>query len=402
MNSSDNNKSIPEKEIKNRIDSFQEKLNEGGYAGALLVQNTDIYYFSGTSQKSHLFVPARGEPVLLVNKYFPRALQESPLNRIAELHSLRHLKQKIERYAGRISGVLGMELDVLPAGTLKKYQSIFADAEGISDVSRLIMSQRMIKSPFEIEKIKRTAAMTEKVFREIPDFLKAGRTEMEVFADISRSFVRHGHQGIIRMRAFNAEIFFGSVLAGPSAAVRSFFDGPATGPGPNPFVANGPGYRQLRENEPIFIDIVGAMDGYLSDQTRIFYLDRLPDEWRRAHEAALKIQNLFVDMAKPGVLCSQLYNAAVKEAQKLELDRFFMGPEDDQVGFVGHGVGLELDEWPVLTGKFDIPIQPGMVIALEPKFVFPDKGAAGIENTWAVTDQGPVRLTMQSDQIIGL
>jgi Xaa-Pro aminopeptidase len=77
-----------------------------------------------------------------------------------------------------------------------------------------------------------------------------------------------------------------------------------------------------------------------------------------------------------------------------------MGPPDGQVRFVGHGVGLELDELPVLAPGFDEPLRAGQTLAVEPKFVLPGLGAVGIENTWAVAEGGGVRLTELDDGAI--
>jgi Xaa-Pro aminopeptidase len=77
-----------------------------------------------------------------------------------------------------------------------------------------------------------------------------------------------------------------------------------------------------------------------------------------------------------------------------------MGPPGAQARFVGHGVGLELDELPVLASGFDAPLREGQTVALEPKFVFPDLGAVGIENTWAVAPGGGVRITELPDDVI--
>jgi Xaa-Pro aminopeptidase len=79
-----------------------------------------------------------------------------------------------------------------------------------------------------------------------------------------------------------------------------------------------------------------------------------------------------------------------------------MGIGDSQVRFVGHGVGLELDELPVLATGFDIPLEPGMTIAIEPKFFFPERGGVGIENTYLVTETGFENLTVFPEEIVSI
>ena len=185
----------------------------------------------------------------------------------------------------------------------------------------------------------------------------------------------------------------GNVHAGKSAAVPSFFDGPVGGPGTSPAGnPQGAGWGCLQRNEPVYIDYASCIDGYIADETRMFCVGRMPEDMRAAYEAALA-------RARPGVLWEELYQCALEVVADAGLADFFMGPGPDRVRFVGHGVGLELDELPVLAPKLRQPLEAGMVFALEPTFVFPG-GAVGIENTHLVEATGIRTLTRAPREIV--
>ena len=200
------------------------------------------------------------------------------------------------------------------------------------------------------------------------------------------------------MRGFNQEMFYGQLLVGLSGAVASFLDTPLGGSGLSAAVAQGVSMRRIGRGEPIVFDFVPVRNGYITDFTRIFSLGRLPDELRLAYGVALQVQDAVVEVARPGVTCSTLYEAAVAAAERAGLAEHFMGHGPTRVRFVGHGVGLELDELPVIAAN-DTVLEPGMVFALEPKFVFPGLGAVGIENTWCVRKDGLERLTLSSEEL---
>jgi Xaa-Pro aminopeptidase len=146
--------------------------------------------------------------------------------------------------------------------------------------------------------------------------------------------------------------------------------------------------RPIDRNEPIVLDYVFAFRGYISDHTRIFSLGPLPDELQLAHTAMLELQAEIARRAVPGVASGAIYDLALAWAQERGWAEHFMGATDERVRFVGHGVGLELDEFPFLNAGQTLPLQAGMVVAVEPKLVFPGRGVVGIENTHVVTPAG--------------
>jgi len=389
----------PREELAQRTLRLQNLLRGKGIDGALIVQNADLFYFAGVVQRAHLFIPAEGKPLLLVKKSYARAGQESTLENVVPLDNPRELPAALASHGCGRPACLGLELDVLPVNEYLRYQKMFPTAK-IVDVSPLIRQVRMVKSAYELELLKNAAALGREMFSRVREVLREGMTEVELAGQLEAFYRRHGHQGYVRTRSFNMELVYGHLLAGESCAVPSFLDSPTGGSGLNPSFPQGSGFRAIRRDEPVLIDYVAVLDGYMVDQARIFCLGRLPDKLVRAHRAALEIQELLKEKGRPGAICGELYDLAVGVAEKYGLAEYFMGyPEP--VSFVGHGVGIELDELPVIARGFPAPLEEGMVLALEPKFVFPE-GAVGVENTFVVTPHGLETLTVFEEEIIYL
>ena len=384
---------VPREEIERRLAGLQEALQAEGLDGALVVQDVDLYYLTGTSQSAHLVLPAAGEPALYVRKTLERAREETPLERVLPLGSFRELPAALEA-AGLTGGRLGLELDVLPAAQYLQYARRLEGFD-LADCSGAIRRLRAVKSVWELERMRLAADQLSHVDEWVGGALREGMTEIELAAELERLLRLNGHQGPIRFRGFNQELFYGSVLAGPSAAVPGSTETPIVGPGPNLSVSKGASPRPIERGEPILVDLAGSIDGYLSDQTRTFSLGPLETRWHETYSRAREILEAVAAEARPGVTGAALCTRALELA---EGHPGFMGG----VSFVGHGIGLEIDELPLLAPGFDDPIEEGMVFALEPKFVFPGDGAVGIENSYAVTSDGVERLTSAPEELIEL
>ncbi|OPX86596.1 MAG: Xaa-Pro dipeptidase [Pelotomaculum sp. PtaB.Bin104] len=387
----------PKSELDLRIGKFQEILKQKNIDGAIIIQNADLFYLAGTVQRSHLFIPAEGRPVLMVRRSFPRAGEESALENVIHLDNPKEIITALKAYGYGDFKTIGFELDVLPVVQYRRYQKIFEPAE-IVDVSPDVRSIRMIKSPYELELIKASSQMNQEVFALISNLLREGMTELELAGLVESACRKRGHYGLLRLRGFNQELYYGHLMSGTNLAVPSYFDGPTGGRGPDPSYPQGAGHKTIGRNEPVMVDYGFVLDGYIVDQTRMFCIGGLADHLVQAYAAACKIQAELRKRAKPGVACSELYDIALHIAQESGFGKHFMGYAE-QVSFVGHGVGLELDEPPVIAAGFKVPLAEGMVIAIEPKFVFPD-GAVGIENTYLVTASGLETITEFDEEII--
>jgi Xaa-Pro dipeptidase len=386
-------------ELRSRLAKLQENLGKNSIDGALIIQKADLFYFSGTCQQGQLYVPAEGEPVLMTRKDFDRARAESALPNVVPFSSPKQIPGILKDFGIGIPETLGMELDVLPTTQYFSYSKLFQKTRLI-DISLGIRHIRSVKSPYEIEITRKAAALSDRLAESVPSLLKEGITEIELAGRIEANARKWGHQGIVRMRLFGAELFYGHVMAGANAAVPSYLSSPTGGAGVNPAVAQGSSMRPIGPNEPVLVDMVFALDGYCSDHTRIFSIGPLPDDLVAAQSAMLDIQEAVKKAATPGTMAGDLYEMAVSMADAAGLSDYFMGVGDQRIRFIGHGVGLELDEFPFLAKGQKMPLEKGMIIALEPKVIIPGKGVVGIENTHVVTANGLEQLGKFREEII--
>ena len=316
----------PESELSRRIHRLQKKLDALHLDGALILQNTDLFYFAGTIQQSHLYVPSTGDPLLMVRKCYKRAMAESHLKTILPIASLKELPEILADHGIRQPKRLGIEMDVLPANMFFSYQRLFGTPE-ISDISMMIREIRSIKSPYEIDQIRIAAEKADLVAEYAETVAAEGKTEIELAGEIEAFARKLGHQGIVRMRLFGGEMFYGHLMAGPSAAIPSYIASPTGGGQSNPAVAQSAGFRPVQKGEPLLLDYVFAINGYLADHTRIFSIGPLPDDLLRAHDAMLELQELIMKQAVPGTRAGAIYDAALKKARQCGYADVFMGAE---------------------------------------------------------------------------
>jgi len=387
-----------EKEILRRLERFQEELRLHDMDGALIVQKNDLYYLSGTDQDAHLWVPAAGEPMLMVRRSMDRAEKDACIRTIVPLRGFSDLSELVKEGMGRLPSTLGLEMDVIPAAFYFHYQRYFKGTT-LTDVSPLIRSIRMIKSDYEVSRIAEAAEMADRMFEAVPGCLVEGMTEMDLAARIEACYRQMGHPGVIRTRGFNMECIYGQIMSGANGAVASNSPGPTGGKGPGAFDSQGACRDRIRPHEPIIIDYAANREGYVADQTRIFSMGVLDDSFLRTHDAMLRIQDAVAEEGRAGVRAGDLYALALRMAKESGFQEGFMG-YPDPVPFVGHGVGLDIDEWPVIGRGSETLLKEGMTLALEPKVVMPGKGVVGIENTWVVTREGMKKLNRFPDGVV--
>lgn len=391
----------PAEELGQRVAKLQSEMQKNDVDGALIVQKTDLYYFSGTSQQGWLYIPAEGKPLLMIFKEYDRALHESSLENSVSLISPKKIPHTLQENGYVLPGVLGMELDVLPVNLYFQYMNIFQYTK-IVDISAPIRLIRAVKSPFEIEKMKKAASLSDKVAERVVDLLEIGKTEVALAGELEGYARSLGHQGIVRMRLFGSELFYGHLMSGAAAAVPSYLASPTGGQGVSETIGQGAGYKKIQKNEVVLVDYVFALNGYISDHARLYVIGEVPDVIKKGHEAMLEIQEKVKKIALPGASSGAIYDTMITMAAEKGYGDYFMGVGDRRIRFTGHGVGLELDEFPFLAKGQVLELEEGMTIALEPKVIMPGVGVAGIENTHLVAANGLQPLTHFDDAICTL
>lgn len=353
----------------------------------IVLQNVDQFYLTGTIQDGVLWFPIEGEPIFAVRKSLTRATVESPLHNIVPFQRYSELPSLIP-----IPGkVIGLELDVLPVSLHEQIKKNFQGSKLI-DQSMAIRRARAVKTTFEQDQIRKAASMLDAAFLDIPGQLYKGMEELELSVRIEQVMRQAGHQGLVRVRRFNMEIYFGAVSFGDTAAYPHSFDGAVGVRGLYPAVPLMGSRKKLVAGEPVMIDVVGGYGGYLADGSRAYSLGIPAQNIIDTHQFILDLNGWLEEQLKPGNIPSEIYRKTLQRLENTAYKTHFMGAGGNQVRFVAHGIGLELDELPVIAPRFDDPLEPGAVLAMEPKIFYPGIGGAGVENTYIITESGCERL----------
>ena len=384
-----------ENELELKWRRIQQAMRQEEADGCLLTMNMNLYYVSGQVFNGYFYLPAEGRPY-----WFVKRLTIPETNQVHVIRKPEQIPDFFRDLNLAMPRKLLLEADELSYNEYIRLQHVFR-AEATGNASALIRHIRMIKTPWEIEQMRISARKHEAVYREIPACYRPGMRDVELQIEIEKRMRMHGSLGYFRAFGSNMDIFMGSLLAGENAGEPSPFDFALGGTGMHasgPLGANG---TLLREGTTVMADMSGNYTAYQTDMTRVFSIGKLPDRAYRVHRVALEIQARMERAAKPGVPCAELYRDALAMAGQEGLKDCFMGTHL-QAKFVGHGVGLEINELPVLTTRSKDILQPGMTFAFEPKFVLAGIGAVGIENTFLVTDSGVEKMTLLDENIIEL
>ena len=391
----------PATELYDRIRRLQAEMAAADHEAVLLLQNSDLFYFTGSIQQGVLYIPVDGEPLYLVRKEYGRARMESGLKQVVPLKSPKELPGLVAEHGLPLPKRAGMELDVVPVETFQRFAKVLPGCEMVGATHQIRMV-RAIKSDYEIGIMKDAALQVDKVFRRAKEVIRTGMTDLELAAELEYTARRDGHQGVTRMRGFNAELFYGHIFSGADSAAPAYLDAPLGGMGVTPAVGQGASYKTIKAFEPICVDFAGAFDGYLVDQTRILCIGGLPEQLCRAYDDMVRIQNRLLEIARPGVTWGAVYDDCHRLACELGYADHFTGNKGAQVSFIGHGIGVEIDEYPFIARGFnDQVLQEDMTFAFEPKVVFAGLGAVGIENTFRLGSDGPKHITF-SDQALAI
>jgi Xaa-Pro aminopeptidase len=141
----------------------------------------------------------------------------------------------------------------------------------------------------------------------------------------------------------------------------------------------------------------------MTDKTQVYWLgdkENIPVNAIKAHAFCIDLQDKIAGFLRPGIPPSEIWKHCLAEVEHSAWSKGFMGLGKNKVFFVGHGIGLAIDEYPVLTNGFDLPLEEGMTLAIEPKIGIPNFGMVGVENTFQVTTAGGKCLTGESFDII--
>jgi Xaa-Pro aminopeptidase len=382
----------PPSELTDRLKRFRARMDaeDPGWQLAAILGRLNQYYFTGTMQDAMLLVPRDAEPTLWVRRSFERARAETLFPDIRPMKSFREAAQA----APGPREVIHIEAEVVPYALLQRFRKHFP-SKSIAPLDAQVAQVRAVKSAYELGLLERAGAIHRRALEEqVPALLREGMSEAELGCEVFSFMVREGHQGLVRFGMFGAECLLGQFTFGESSLCPVSMDTPSGWLGLEPAApVLGSRSRTLRKGDMVCLDIGCGIAGYHTDKTMTYAFGGMPrPDVVAAQRRCEVIQQESAAMLKPGAIPSDIYRKIMSSLDTSFLKNF-MGFNGRQAQFLGHGIGLQVDEPPAIAQGFDEPLEAGMVIALEPKKGIPGVGMVGIENTFVVTTEGGKSLT---------
>lgn len=383
-------------ELKVRRDKIRALMAQQGIDAALITCNVNLIYTYGSVVSGYLYLPLNAPARLFIKR--PNTIKGEHVHSIRKPEQLLELLKECEL---PVPTKLMLEGDELSFTEYNRLAACFPDSEVLPCGTSLIRQARYVKTNIEIEMFRRSGIAHTKAYEQIPSVYKAGMTDRQLSIEIERLMRLEGSLGVFRVFGQSMEIFMGSLLAGENAATPSPYDFALGGKGLDPSLPGGVNGSLLQPGQSLMVDMGGNFYGYMGDMSRVFSIGKLPEKAYAAHQTCLEIQEAIAAKAKPGSVCEELYDTAIDLVTKAGFADYFMGV-GQKARFIGHGIGLEINEMPVLAPRMKQELEPGMVFALEPKIVLPDIGPVGVENSWVVTSEGMEKLTLCKEEIVEL
>ena len=389
---------VPVSELENRQKRLSSSLADKGIESAFIEDPVELYWLTGGRQNSAFLIGSEGSEIQArhwVRRSVKRATFESggdDCPHVTEKHpKMGDLSQMLTRSGCTMTPA--MSSGKIPQNRWGFISDRFGNLAGEPhDCTEILYRLRERKSDWELSMIKESGEINFSMFKAIRDSGGLGKTELEmagVAEEVSRS---SGFGGRIRMRKWPMDCDRVVIASGRSGGVPSYFDSAVGGIGASPMSSLGAGFAKVREDEPVLVDIVHVHRGYVSDCTRIFCSGRLDEEWMSRLDDMVEISELVREKLGSGANCSEAWKIGMQAAREMGREDNLMGIKPEQARFLGHSVGLELDETPVVANGFERPLEIGGTMAIEPKLVHRD-GAIGIEDTWARVSDGMECLT---------
>lgn len=369
-----------------RVAGLQARLQAAGMDAALLMQPRDVFYYAGTGQPCNLWVPAEGEAILFARRAVEWARKDSSLPRVIAASSLREMTAHLPPLCQ--GAVIGIEQDVLPAAIAERVARTFPGCR-LASVSPIVLRQRLVKDEEEIAAIRAAALLWNEVHTAILETLRHGVTEASVAAEISRRLIAAGAGAQCYFRRWDASLPLGGVVAaGDNAWHISGHAFTVTGLGLGRNLPWGWSERAVAAGELVVADFGIHLKGYQADMARTYAVGPIRPEQLDLWERLQELHQVVIAAVRPGIPALHLYEVGLKAAADLGQADWFMGYGESKGRYIGHGLGLEMDEPPVIGPDSEQPLRPGMVITLEPKFIVPGVGAVMVEDDLLITDTG--------------
>lgn len=388
---------ISAEELQLRLAKVKAGMEKAGIESAIICSNANIFYLTGSVFSGYILIS--------LDSIMPTFFVKRPVTLAGEhvvpIHKPENIAEYFTTTGKRLPERLGLELGRISYSTALRLQKALGSAE-LADAGAALAAARATKTDKEVEMIRLSGVRHVAVYNRIPSLYHEGMTDIELQIEIERLSRIEGCLGQFRIAGDEMEMHMGSVLTGDNADSPSPFDFAMGGAGINPSLPVGADGSIIRTGTPVMVDMNGNFTGYMTDMTRCYAAGRLPDKAIDAHKLSIEICHEIARHAVPGMNAKELYEIAAGMAAEAGMEKMFMGHRQ-HAGFVGHGIGIEVNEMPVLSPRSRDIIRPGNVIAVEPKFVVPGVGGVGIENTYLAKDSGEMEcLTIAPEEITPL
>ena len=388
---------LGEEEQRRRLDSVLSLMRGSGIMQALVRDNSNIYYLTGRVFRGFVYLnTALDSPRYFVRQ--PNHLTDADKALDKHIHKPEQIPAFLAGEGIDISAPVALELDLVSYSEARRLAACFGQTPE-QNISGVLRRARSVKTDVEIAAIRASGMKQTLVYERIPRLYRRGMTDIEFQIEIERASRLEGCLGQFRISGPDMELFMGNVLSGDNADTPSPYDFAMGGEGLDPSIPVGANGSLIAENAPVMVDVNGNYTGYMTDMTRMYYIDHIGEEARRACRLSADICEALAAMMLPGAKACDLYAKALAMAKEAGMGDYFMGHRS-HAGFVGHGVGIEINELPVIAPRSRDILAEGNAIALEPKFVIPEIGAAGIENTYIVTAKGGRKITTAPEEPI--
>lgn len=374
-----------------RIGKVAAAVTEASVDAVLIGDNANKFYLTGRVFAGYVYITATGEVLYFVQR--PVELGGDNVIYIRKPEDIpSHLAVK--------PLTVGLEMDTTCYSTIERLKAV-VNGSAVANASSVMRYVRAVKTNEELRLIRMSGVKQEHVYRKIPSLFRPGMTDIELQVEIERLSRLEGCLGQFRVSGDSMELFMGNIIAGENADAPSPYDFAMGGAGIHPSLPVGADGTELRPGVTVMVDVNGNYTGYMTDMTRTFSVGEVGAEALKAHECSIRINRELAAMGQPGTEAKMLYERAMSIAEEEGLAHLFMGHRQ-HAKFVGHGVGIEINELPVIAPRSRDILVLNNVIALEPKFVIPKVGAVGVENTYVVTPDGLKCITNSPEEIISL
>ena len=375
--------------MKERIAGLQSRLRNNDVAAAVMMHPRDVFYYAGTGQPCNLVVPDEGEPILLARRALEWVEAASSIANVVKGSSGKDLRSVLQSAGVLKQGAkLGLSLDIVPTMLCRKLEQSFPECS-IVDVSPLILEQRLYKDEVEIADIRSAADLFQRAHIVMMQELRPGITELELASKVYAALRSGEHEGLPRFRRWDATLHpDGLVISGKNTWRISGHAMTVTGIGLSPSLPWGPSTKPVDSGDTVVIDVGINYHGYHADIARTYIVGKATSEQKRVFNVIKEVYTAIFAQVKPGVSGQALFNTAQKILVSHGLKDYFQGYGEMQGNYVGHGIGLEMDEPPVLDANCTSILRKNMVIAIEPKVIIPEWGAIDLEDTAVVTESG--------------